>query len=91
MGSYMAEIMLVGALAAAASIALGCAGSAALGLLLEGRTVLGARFVHGVALPPVGWLAAVVIGMPLALVIGSAPRVLRLASLPPDLALRRQG
>jgi hypothetical protein len=61
-----------------------------IGLGLAGRDVFGAEFAGGPALPPASWLAAVIAGIPLALVVGSAPRVLRLAGLPPDVALRRQ-
>jgi predicted lysophospholipase L1 biosynthesis ABC-type transport system permease subunit len=86
---YLAEIGIVGAVTAAASIVLGSLGSLGLGMALEGRTLLGATFAGGLAVPPPSWLAAVCVGMPLALVLGSAPRVLRLASLPPDVALRR--
>jgi hypothetical protein len=86
----MAEILWIGTGVAATSMALGCLGSGALGFLLEGRTLLGATFGQGLALPAPRWVAAVGIGTPLALVLGSAPRVIRLASVPPDIALRRR-
>ena len=90
LGSYTAEVVIVGVVVGLGASMLGCLASMLIGLGLAGRDVFGAEFAGGPALPPTSWLAAVIAGIPLALVVGSAPRVLRLAGLPPDVALRRQ-
>lgn len=90
LGSYTAEVAIVGLVVGLAASVLGCLASMLLGLGLAGRDVFGAEFAGGPAVPPTSWLAAVIVGIPLALVLGSAPRVLRLAGLPPDVALRRR-
>ena len=90
LGSYTAEVAIVGLVVGLGASGLGCLASMLLGLGLAGRDVFGAEFAGGPAVPATSWLAAVIVGMPLALVVGSAPRVLRLAGLPPDVALRRR-
>lgn len=87
--SYTAEILVVGLIVGLSSAMSGCVASVGLGLGLAGHELTGAKFADGVTLPPPAWLVSVVVGVPLALVLGSAPRILRLAGLAPDLALRR--
>jgi hypothetical protein len=89
MRNYLAELTAVGVSVALASVTLGCAVSLLVGELAAGHSFLGASFAGRAALPDFGWLACVSVGVPMALMLGSTPRVLRLASLPPDLALRR--
>jgi hypothetical protein len=88
LGAYACEILLAGIVVGASSAVLGCLASMGLGFALAGRELWGVKFA-GASLPSAAWIAVAVAGVPLALVLGSAPRVLRLAGLPPDAALRR--
>lgn len=90
LGSYTSEILIVGLVVGVSSSVLGSLASQALGLGLAGHELLGATFNGGLALPSMPWLVAVVVGIPLALAAGSVSRLLWLASLPPDVALRRR-
>lgn len=85
---YGGEILIVGAMAGVGSAVLGSLASLGLGFVLFGRQMLGVTFATGAALPETGWLVAVVFGLPLALFLGAAPRVVWLTGLPPDTALR---
>jgi hypothetical protein len=90
LGSYTSEIFIIGLAVGLGSAVLGCLVSQALGLALSGHELLGATFSGGLVLPPPLWLIAVLVGIPLALMVGSVARLLRLASLAPDVALRRR-
>jgi hypothetical protein len=90
LGSYTSEIFIIGLAVGLGSAVLGCLVSQALGLALSGHELLGATFSGGLVLPPPLWLIAVLVGIPLALMVGSVTRLLRLASLAPDVALRRR-
>lgn len=87
--SYCAEIVLVGLVAALASIVAGVILALVGGVLTRGRQVLGITFPDQLTLPPAAWLGAVAVGVPAVLVLGAFGRLVRLSRLEPDDALRR--
>lgn len=88
--TFASELVVVGLMASAAAVLLGIAG----GLLLSrvggdaGSVFGGAQGLS--AVPPFLWLAGVLVGLPAVLLVGGITRVLRLARLEPDVALRRR-
>lgn len=89
LAGYTAELAIVGAVAGVAAAALGTLLSVGTSLALQSTTVLGVALPPGVAWPPWPWLLGVVLGAPLVLMAGAAPRIVRLGRIEPDDALRR--
>ena len=86
---YGAELAIVGAIVGALAALLGTVASAALSFLVAGQTFAGVQFESQVVWPPVPWLLGILLGAPIALVLGASGRIFRLSRIEPDDALRR--
>lgn len=89
-GTFAGELVVVGVLASATAVLLGIAGGLVLSAVLKGSGSVLAGASGVAATPPLGWLAGVLVGLPAVLLVGGIVRVLRLAALEPDVALRRR-
>lgn len=86
---YAAELAGIGLLVGFGAAIAGTVISVMASLSLQGSNLLGVEIHQGVAWPPILWLLGILVGAPLALALGAAPRILTLARMEPDDALRR--
>lgn len=86
--SYGTELAIVGLGIGVAGLTAGSLLSTLLSAALSGRSRLGVE-IAGTVLPPASWTVVVVLGPPIALLLGSAIGVARLVRIEPDVALRR--
>jgi ABC-type lipoprotein release transport system permease subunit len=89
LASYTTELAIVGGIVGVAAAALGTLLSVGTSLALQSTTVLGIPLPPGVAWPPWLWVVGIVVGAPVVLMAGAAPRIVRLGRIEPDDALRR--
>lgn len=89
LASYTTELAIVGGIVGVAAAVLGTLLSVGTSLALQSTTVLGIPLPPGVAWPPWLWVVGIVVGAPVVLMAGAAPRVVRLGRIEPDDALRR--
>jgi hypothetical protein len=89
LAGYTAELAIVGGIVGAAAAALGTLLSVGASLALQSTTILGIALPPGIAWPPWLWVVGIVVGAPLVLTVGAAPRIVRLGRIEPDDALRR--
>jgi putative ABC transport system permease protein len=81
------ELAVFGVVPSAAGLVIGFA--SILGVQeLSGGSLLGIQLSDKLALPALGWAAAVILGPPVAMLLGAGLPLFRAATLPPDIALR---
>jgi hypothetical protein len=89
LAGYTAELALVGGVVGVFAAILGTLLSIGTSLALQSTVILGIALPSGVAWPPWLWLVGIVVGAPVVLMAGAAPRIVRLGRIEPDDALRR--
>lgn len=87
--AYLLELLVVGLLVGCTGAVTGVLLSLVAGPLLVGVADLGLDLSGGPVVPPVGWLLGLAVCVPLSFALGATLRIIRLATTPPDLALRR--
>lgn len=86
--TYGIELAVVGVGVAVVGVIAGAVASIVFGVVVAGHTVLGVEF-QGVVIPSVPWIGVVVLGLPVALLLGAALGLARLVRIEPDVALKR--